>query len=106
MIPTTTPEGFQAPLINLNGTGGETLVRQYEVARSAVMNAVQIVRSVTVNPRDYYPINAEAYDKAREEFCQQMAKLDEVNAYLTSIMICVQDQQQERESRRSAASRS
>lgn len=106
MTPTTTPEGFQAPLIHLNGTGGETLVREYENARNAVINAVRACRLVTINPRDYYPINPDAYDKARKEFCQQMAKLDEVIAYLEPIMICVQDQQQERESRRSDASRS
>lgn len=43
-----------APMVHLNGTGGDTLLREVEEALEALQVAEEKINNMTVHSRDYY----------------------------------------------------
>jgi hypothetical protein len=76
---------MQMPLIHMNGTNGKVLLEQYMDAIEAVYAALEKVRAIDVNGRDYYPISADAINVAFREKGARLAKIDAVYAELTAI---------------------
>jgi hypothetical protein len=55
------------PTIHLNGTGRQTLSREYGAAVEALRAALTALDELTVNGRDYYPQGPSAVQQAIEE---------------------------------------
>jgi len=67
---------------NLNGTGRDTLLREYREASLALRDFKQRLADTTCNGRDYYPIGTEAYLQARRTRTAVFSLLDEIETYL------------------------
>lgn len=82
------------PTIHMNGTGKETLEREYEAAAEALENFTQKFQSITCHPRDYYvQEDGQAnYQKAVNERREIFAKLREIDAYITEVRLHLHDQ--------------
>ena len=57
----------QKPLVHLGGTGRIGLREQYEAQRLAVFTALETLCQNRPHGRDYYPLEAGAYEKARKD---------------------------------------
>ena len=66
------------PTVHLNGTGAETLMRQFEKAGQALRAALQALRDAAPNGRDYYPQGPNALRKAQEDHEARLQRLDAV----------------------------
>ena len=55
------------PTIHLNGTGADSLKREYRAARRAIGVAVDALAAATCNARDFYPQEPGAWQRARHE---------------------------------------
>jgi len=55
------------PTIHLNGTGADSLEREYRKVRLALMDAHGALQSATCNARDFYPQDPGAWERARAE---------------------------------------
>ena len=64
------------PSVHLNGSGILNLTEQYEEAITAVDNALKVLP--VPHGRDYYVQEEGAFERAREQFRAQNAKLAEV----------------------------
>ncbi len=51
---------LQAPLIHLNGTSAERLLEAIENAYQSLGESLKLLREVSPNGRDYYPLEAAA----------------------------------------------
>ena len=73
---------MQYPLIHLNGTcGDDLLANQCDIAR-ALREAIEVMANNGPNARDYYPLEAGAWERARE---QHSARLGAVGAVLADV---------------------
>lgn len=82
---------MQLPVVHLNGTGRETLTREYTAALEAVRAAFAAVADVTVNGRDYYPAGPGAFDAALEQHQAQLRRLGEVQEHLETVLLHLTD---------------
>jgi hypothetical protein len=79
------------PLVHLNGTGGDDLLAQLDVAAEAVLNARKVVVQGSPNGRDYY-LHEGAIEKVMAEHGARLQKLNEVLAELSDMRDHVQAQ--------------
>jgi len=70
------------PVVHLNGTGRDTLLREYHEALQALDKFSSTFGATTCNGRDYYPLGDEAYSKARRTRDTIYVLLDEISAFL------------------------
>lgn len=70
------------PVDHLNGTGRATLLAEYQAAERALSRFALQLKDVTCNPRDYYPLNSEAYADAKRTRDAAFALIDELSAYV------------------------
>ena len=70
------------PVVHLNGTGRDTLLREYSEARKAFGNFTRALGDTTCNGRDYYPLSSDAYSDARRTRDAVHCLLDEIGTYL------------------------
>lgn len=76
---------MQLPQIHINGSDPDALFDSYMAALEKAQEALQALRMVDVNGRDYYQISATAGTTAREEHAQRCAKLESIVADLEAI---------------------
>ncbi len=60
-------EQYTMPCIHMNGSGENSLRRQYNKLFCAVSEAQMKFRYLEFHQRDYYPLGDEAWDKAFKE---------------------------------------
>lgn len=70
------------PLIHLNGSGKDMLLREYAAAAESLRSFMDVLRRATLHPRDYYPIGEDAWSAALASRMEINAKLLEVEEYL------------------------
>ena len=70
------------PVVHLNGTGRETLLRDYREASKAFTTFKQRFSDTTCNGRDYYPLSNDAYSDARRTRDAVFCLIDEIDTYL------------------------
>ena len=70
------------PAIHLNGTGAETLLEGYVAAYLAVGDAIDTLRKVEFNARDYYVQGENAWGNALKNREELFRKLDAVKSEL------------------------
>lgn len=72
------------PTIHLNGTGAETLKKEYAKAYQAIEEAMNALTSATLHARDYYVHpDPDAYRKALDLRVQQYKNLNAVAHYIS-----------------------
>lgn len=69
------------PTIHLNGTGADSLMREYQAARRAIGAAVDALAAATCNARDFYPQELGAWEGARAERQEAFRLLQLVSDY-------------------------
>ena len=69
------------PTIHLNGTGADSLKREYRAARRAIGAAVDALAAATCNARDFYPQEHGAWERARNERAEAFRLLQLVSDY-------------------------
>ena len=84
------------PTIHLNGTGADTLMREYRAAYDAIGKAIDALASTTCNGRDFYVQGGSAYYKARDERQAALDKLRDAQAYCGEICQGIEEQQARR----------
>lgn len=85
------------PQINLNGTDGNVLMKEYADAYYAVNEACTKLLAATCHGRDYqgHPIN-NAFMTAQREQGERIGKLESVRADIAAILAEMQRQMRER----------
>ena len=92
-----TSSPFAIPTVHLNGTGYETLHREYNAAYNAVKKAIHALQETTCNGRDYYVQGGSAYYRARDERQAAIQKLADTRDYLAEILVGIMDQKPDRD---------
>jgi hypothetical protein len=72
------------PTIHLNGTGAETLQREYSAVREKLNTTIDELVKATCNQRDFYPQDPEAWERAKAERAEAFRLLENVKAYVQS----------------------
>jgi hypothetical protein len=69
------------PTIHLNGTGADTLRKEYMRVSRAVAAAADTLAAATCNARDFYPQDAAAWQQAQAERTEMFNLLKRVEDY-------------------------
>lgn len=69
------------PTIHLNGTGADSLYREYRTVRKAITAAADALAAATCNPRDFYPQEPSAWERAKAERAEAFRLLQQVSDY-------------------------
>lgn len=78
----TAPTDYPLPTIHLNGTGKETLLREYYAAYKAAKIALDALQNTTCHARDYYVNPTGPYFKASEARAYHLRTLHDLIQYL------------------------
>jgi hypothetical protein len=87
------------PTVHLNGTGGDSLKREYHAAYKAIDAAMDALGAATSNGRDFYPQGPDAYYRHRQERDAAFGQLKAAQKHVEEILIGVCDQLDMLESR-------
>ena len=79
------------PTVHLNGTGAQDLFDGYKNARTAVNDAIDAIRKIEFNPRDYHPQGPDAYSEARKEQTKRVEMMQSVSDDFLTIAMHIQD---------------
>jgi hypothetical protein len=69
------------PTIHLNGTGADSLEREYRAVRRAIAAAADALQAATCNQRDFYPQQRCNWDRAQVERLEAFRLLQQVSDY-------------------------
>jgi hypothetical protein len=81
-----------APMVHLNGTGIDELIRQVRTAVEAIDTAIEACKQAAPHARDYYLISDSAVLQATCEHLARLRKLEEVHNELSVIWRAIFDQ--------------
>lgn len=87
---------MRAPTIHPNGTPVRSLLAEADGALFATQNAIEAVRRMTVNPRDFYVQYPGAHEEASNEHAAILRKLAEVEAELSTYFSALLEQEEKR----------
>ena len=73
---------IQTPMIHLNGSAAEDLLRTYVEAVTAVRSAIYALHQTAPNQRDYYPLPPQAFVDAVAQHSERVRKREEVRGSL------------------------
>jgi hypothetical protein len=82
----TTQKTIQCPMIHMNGTSAVDLLKGLEDAYSAVGVALDSMRNIGPNGRDYYPLGPEAMEAAQTQHRDRALRLHNVREELEAII--------------------
>jgi hypothetical protein len=85
------------PTIHLNGTGADSLQREYRAVRKAVATAADALAAATCNLRDFYPQDPEAWRAAQAERAEAFRLLQQVSDYAEAWELHAMDHRRGRE---------
>lgn len=81
------------PNVNINGTNGQTLLKEYCDAMYATEAALAKLADATCHGRDFWAGNPEnTFQQAREERGEALTKLRDVIAYLEGVAVGIDRQ--------------
>ncbi len=69
---------MRVPTVHLNGTGKEMLIRGYEAAYHALVEAQKALGNIEFNPRDYYVQGPDAWTEAAKEMEARLTVIGKV----------------------------
>ena len=88
------------PLIHLNGSDGERLLKDAQTSLYAVNQAIEAMHAGQPNARDYYPRGLDAYSQARREYEGHLGALRGVREYLSELSESIEGQLADRKAQR------
>lgn len=81
---------MQLPAIHSNGTGRADLIEGYHAASRAIQAAMDALRAIEFNARDYYVAGPDAWTTARDEMITRHNALNGIKSDLDTITLhCV-----------------
>lgn len=82
-------ETLVIPLIHPNGTRKVTLITDLELVYAALNEVRKKMKEAAPNGRDYYPLGADAINRATDQHLDRMRRIDavqdEIQALITAI---------------------
>lgn len=81
---------IQCPLIHLNGTSADRLIEDLEAAYTAVDAALDSLRKIGPNGRDYYPLGPDAMEAATTQHRARAMKIQNVKDELEAIINAIE----------------
>jgi len=78
--------GIQIPVIHLNGTSKQELLRLYDDAFTKLESAYQALKQAAPNGRDYYIISPRAISSAQSDHQNWLRMIDSVKGELEEMM--------------------
>jgi hypothetical protein len=93
-----TAESFSAPILNINGSSPETMVKDILAALNALNNASAAIAMTAPHPRDWQTAaDGDAlFAMARDQHRARLYRLGVIHAELEAIGISIQDQADKR----------
>lgn len=91
MISHDAKPSLTTPTVHLNGSGRQSLLSHYMIARVKLREARAALVDCEPNGRDYYPQGDVAFNHARAEHLARLAGLDAVDAELAALAQAVAD---------------
>lgn len=88
------------PILNLNGSSGESLLDDLDESVSALSTALTALYDAAPNGRDYQTALPGAYERARHEHERRIAALRDVQAEMVALREHVRDQIDAKKERR------
>jgi len=82
---------MQKPVVHLNGSGREALIKKYVDVLNALNVAIKEMDENCPNARDYYPLGEDAYPKARNEWEAHIGALVQMRNYVNDLFDAVYD---------------
>jgi hypothetical protein len=70
----------------LNGDTEETLMRGLEESHHVLNQALEVMRMMAPNGRNYYPIGAQAYGEATDQYRAMCQRIHDTQAEIHAIM--------------------
>ena len=80
------------PQINLNGTNGKDLRKEYLNAMLALEDAVNAMFQITVHGRDYHMKGQHVTSEAQHEHSARIRQIELVKQEITEILLNIEDQ--------------
>ena len=78
---------YRLPSIHLNGTGRDTLLKEYKEAYEKLIDFKEAFRAITFNGRDYYVQSSTAFSEARTERDIMEHKIGSLMQYLEAHLL-------------------
>jgi len=78
--------GIQIPVVHLNGTSKQELLRLYDDAFTKLESAYQALKQAAPNGRDYYVVSTFAISGAQKDHQNWLRLIDSVKDELEEIM--------------------
>jgi hypothetical protein len=94
---------LMGPMVHLNGTSGEELIRQMRACVEALGGALNALYTAAPNARDYYPLGDCAFATARAQHEGWIAAVADVQRACMALLDGIVDQQEERSRSRLSA---
>ena len=88
-----TTRTIQCPMIHMNGTSADSLIEDLDAAYTAVGAALDAMRNVGPNGRDYYPLGPEAMEAAQTQHRDRAMRLQTVRDELEAIIGAIEAQE-------------
>lgn len=80
-----------APIVHLNGTSKESLMKQLREACDALHTAIGALIEACPHQRDYYPLHSETYRQAREDHRERIRVVENMRKDLVKIAIAIDE---------------
>ena len=90
------PGNHILPVIHLNGTSADELIRVRSEAYDALGVAYEALRQMSPNGRDYYPIDANAISIAVEQHRKRQQAIDDIRNELECEIWFIEQEQKAR----------
>jgi hypothetical protein len=84
------------PTIHLNGTGADSLEREYRAVRRAITAAADTLAAATCNLRDFFPQGPRAWHQAQAERAEAFRLLQQVSDYAEAWELHAMDHRRDR----------
>jgi hypothetical protein len=81
------------PVVHLNGTSKQDLLKAMEGAYSALGDAYDKLREMAPNARDYYVTGPDAYARAAKEHRHRMMRVDAIRTEIEALVGSVDDRE-------------
>lgn len=79
------------PMVHLNGDTEDTLMRGLEESHHVLNQAMEVMRMMAPNARNYYTIGNAAYGQASDQYRVMCQRIFDTQAEIQAIMEGIQD---------------
>lgn len=79
-------EKLICPVVHLNGDTKETLLRGYEESYHVLNQALEVMRMMAPNGRNYYPLGNAAYGEAADQYREMCKRIHDTQVEIHAIM--------------------